>query len=450
MKKFGFGRKEKSEKDDGDSNRSGLFGRKKPTSSQDENPYAQQPAEDPYARITPYSQAKPTPAVGPRGTPAGLPSGPSPSNVYGKPPPYSEQAQEKSGYQPQRYGASGGYGSNRYDVGPSTSGANRAGLSPAPSFGGGRVPARGPGGYGGLGPAEDDHNKDELLSGATGKYVGQGTAAPSQTSEGPGYGLSGTEKKTGDNNSWGGYGEPHEMTEEELQQQEYRDIKKKIQGIRDDTASSTDRSVQLLDSMLDTASGTAMRLKEQGEMLHNTNRNLDMAASQSRVANEKIDELKTLNRSMFAIRVGNPLTKSKREQESLDSHMRIYQAEKLQAEQSGSVKYKDNQHWDTHVRNTNRLGSRGPIAPKVNPERSKYMLEDDSDEEGKAEAEMAEAKIDANLDRMAHGMRVLKSIAVEQGELASRQNDLIDEIGQKSDTVNDRLEIGKYRMAKIR
>lgn len=51
---------------------------------------------------------------------------------------------------------------------------------------------------------------------------------------------------------------------------------------------------------------------------------------------------------------------------------------------------------------------------------------------------------------MAHGMRVLKSIAVEQGELASRQNDLIDEIGQKSDTVNDRLEIGKYRMAKIR
>ena len=42
-------------------------------------------------------------------------------------------------------------------------------------------------------------------------------------------------------------------------------------------------------------------LGAQGERIHNTEKNLDLASSQNRIAEEKARELKTLNKSMFAV-----------------------------------------------------------------------------------------------------------------------------------------------------
>jgi hypothetical protein len=42
---------------------------------------------------------------------------------------------------------------------------------------------------------------------------------------------------------------------------------------------------------------------------------LDLASSQNRIAEEKARELKTLNRSMFAVHVANPFTSGSRRDE---------------------------------------------------------------------------------------------------------------------------------------
>lgn len=86
----------------------------------------------------------------------------------------------------------------------------------------------------------------------------------------------------------------------------------------------------------ETGRNTLARLGAQGERLHNTEKNLDLAADHNRVAEEKARELKTLNKSMFAVHVGNPFTAAERRRELdediLNSHRnkeRLRRAETL-------------------------------------------------------------------------------------------------------------------------
>jgi hypothetical protein len=433
MGKFGFSKKEKSEvADDGDSSRSGLFGRKKPTPSQGDNPYAQQPAEDPYARMTPYQQARANLAAGPRGPPAGLPSGPSPSNAYGAPPPaYPGSPQVSGGYTSEKLGASGGYGGNRYDAGGPGYMAGRTGPSPAPSQGTGRFPARGPGGYGGLGPTEDDNNKDELFAGAKGRFVGQ---APAQPSYQPGMSAlpGGPGNEAGGYGSSSAYGEQRELTEEEIEQQEVRGIKKQIQDVRDQSVQSSTNAAMALDNMIGVGRGTLTRLGQQGDMLHNTEKNLDLASNQSRVAEEKIGELKTLNRSMFAVHVSNPFTsksrQAQREQQILDTH----RFEQEQREQTRREAFQATQQMESTFKDLSRstpvsFGSTN----KSSSGRSKYTVDDDSDDEAAGLAEMGEEQIERNLDHLAANMPVAMKIAKAMGAEVERQNNIIDRIGEK-------------------
>jgi hypothetical protein len=78
--------------------------------------------------------------------------------------------------------------------------------------------------------------------------------------------------------------------------------------------SSTRNALRLAQQAEETGRDTLARLGAQGERIHNTERNLDLASSQNRIAEEKARELKTLNRSMFAVHVGNPFTSNSRQQ----------------------------------------------------------------------------------------------------------------------------------------
>lgn len=65
----------------------------------------------------------------------------------------------------------------------------------------------------------------------------------------------------------------------------------------------------------ETGRQTLERLGAQGEAIHSTEQNLDLASNQNRLAAEKARELKTLNRSMFAVHVSNPFTSTRRTRE---------------------------------------------------------------------------------------------------------------------------------------
>ncbi|OHF01366.1 hypothetical protein CORC01_03399 [Colletotrichum orchidophilum] len=435
MKKFGFSKKGGDEGDD--ASRSALFGRKsKSPAPGNDNPYAQAPAGgDPYAQdankfagMTPYQQARAgAPPVG--GAPAGLPGGPRAGAGYGAPP------QSAGGYGNDKYGAAGGYGANRYDDNQNAYGANQRS---------GAAGARGPGGYGGLGRTNSnstDAVRDELFSGAQDRYQQNKPQAG-------GYGQS---APSGADGGYGGYGASRELTAEEQEAEEYRATKQQIKDVRNESVQTVQRSVQRLAQMEEMAGGSLARLGAQGERLHNTERNMDMAANHNKVAEDRAKELKTLNRSMFAVHVGNPFTSKARAAERDAAVLERHRQEREVREATRQEAFKSNQRMEETFREMTLSGrpQRGAGGQRSQAEKSRFEI-DESDDEAAAEAQEAERQIEEGIDAMAAATGRLNMVSHALGKEIDNQNGLIASIGKKSDAVDDGVRMNRERLNRIK
>ncbi|RYP30154.1 hypothetical protein DL767_006402 [Monosporascus sp. MG133] len=445
MKKFGFGKKGKD--GDDDPNRSALFGKKaSPTPS--ENPYAQsQSSNDPYMsnsnqKMTPYQQARanlnnPQAAGGPgrQGYSAPpLQRNHSGSSAVTAPPPYSE-TQATGGYGNDRFGTSSGYGSSKY--------ANAGGPAGNSSSG-----TRGPGGYGGFGRTNSDDtdaNRDALFSG-----IQQQRDQRPGNSQGGSYGVSTAGANT---DAYGGYGEQRELTEQEKEDLEVRNIRQETKNIRDASLASTENSLRTLEQTLSGGTETYARLAGQNEMLHNTNQHLDRAAIANRLAKEKTAELKTLNRSMFAVHVSNPFTSSRRKAEEEAAFLAQHREDRETRQNTLKDKYSQNARMEASFKEMSAQQRSMPSSfSRANrADRYKYLDEDNSEdeEEKRIEAEK-EDQIAYNQDKMLNLTKQLNTLARGLGNEISHSNKLIDEIGSKSDRLDDGLaqrtrELNKFK-----
>lgn len=390
MKKFGFGKKG----DDGDdANRNALFGsrKKNSTPTPSENPYANQGGSDPYAEQTKYANmgARPSPPANGytpyQGGQNGAPQQPAPS-----------------GYGSDRYGSGGGYGSNRYDSGPGSNNNN----SPAAG-------ARGPGGYGGFGRDAPDSNRDALFAGAQERLEQkqQQGAAPGADSQ---SGAAG--------GSYGGYGEPREMTEEEQEEADYQAILTEKRQVQNDSVASVNRSVQMARQANEVGRATLARLGAQGERLHNTEKNLDLAANQNKIAQDRAAELKTLNRSMFAVHVGNPFTSKQRQQKADEEIMSRHRAEREQRETTRRDGYAATQRMEQNMR---QMGNTGGNRASRKKDYGKFNLDD---EEG---ADELEDQIDDGLTELEGQVKMMNMVGRAIGAEVDVQNKQIDRIMNK-------------------
>ncbi|EXF79779.1 hypothetical protein CFIO01_08601 [Colletotrichum fioriniae PJ7] len=438
MKKFGFGKKGGDEGDD--ANRSALFGRKsKSPAPGNDNPYAQAPAGgDPYAQdankyagMTPYQRARAgVPING--GAPGGLPGGPRAGAGYGAPP------QPAGGYGNEKYGAAGGYGANRYDDNQNAYGTNqRSGAN------GG---ARGPGGYGGLGRTNSDSTdavRDELFSGAQDRYQQNKPQAG-------GYGQS---TPSGADGGYGGYGAPRELTAEEQEAEEYRAIKAQINDVRDQSLQTTQRMRQNASNIEDIANASLARLAAQGERLHNTERNMDIAANHNKKAEEGAKELKTANGSMFAVHMANPFTSKKRAAERDAAILDRHRQEREVREATRHEAFKSNQRMEETFREMSLSGRPQKGAePQSKPAgKSQFELpEDESDEEAAAREREKERAIDENLRALGGSTARINMAAHGLSREIDAQNVLIDNIAKKSDAVDDGVRMNRERLNRIR
>lgn len=417
MKKFGFGKKG----DDGeDASRHALFGRKKSSqSASSENPYAKQGGKDPYAddakyaNVTPYQQAR-----------AGLGNAPSPgpgpqaANSYGAPPPAQGgyNSQPPSGYGADRYGSGGGYGGNRYGDAPSQ---NR----PAAPTG-----ARGPGGYGGFGPSEPDNNRDDLFAGA------QERQAQKQQPGGPQSGVAG--------GSYGGYGEERELTAEEQEEAEYQSILAEKRQLQQESASSVNRSVQMARQANEVGRATLARLGAQGERLNNTEKHLDLAANQNKIAQDRAAELKTLNGSMFAVHVSNPFTSKQRKAKADEDVMNRHRSEREQREATRRDGFQANQRMENNFKDVNSAAR-----PRQQPRKKDYGKFNLEDEEG---ADELEDQIDDGINELEGQVSMMNMVGRAIGKEVDAQNKQIDRIMDKSDRVDDATRMNRERLARIK
>lgn len=441
MKKFGFGKKS-----DGDD--------RKGSPAPSDNPYAQSsPANDPYTAAAPpmtgaqatYKSYQNAPIGGLPGGPragglpggprgggglpggprggGGLPGGPrgaapslnrnaSSASNETAPPAYNDTPPASSGYGSEKYGAASGYGSNRYD----SSSADTQGPSQRARGGGG-------GGYGGLGRTDSDDqdtNRDALFSGARERYD-QRVQQPPAPRSGGSYGTSGAGSSAG----YGGYGEQRELTAEEQEEQEVADVKRQIKETKLASANSAQNSERIAAQAVETAMGTYARLGAQHERLNYTESLLDKASISTREAEGQTRKLKSLNRSMFAVHVGNPFTSSKKSAEMEQKILEQSRADRELRETTRKAGWQANQGMEAGFKEIEAERNTDKWQRASAAEKSKYQFEDDSEDED------AENRIDEAMARTAGHVSTLNSVARLMAKEIDTQNEVIDRLGGK-------------------
>lgn len=425
MKKFGFHKKGDGNED---SNRSALFGSRskdkspKPTT----NPYAQPPAAS-----DPYNNTKLKAGAG------GTSAGPSPTNnryggsLYqpgnGNGLGYGDSKSNSGadaggargeGYGPDRYGAQSGYGADRYGAG---SGVEKSGSR------------YGAGGYGGLGnvPAADG-NRDALFGGAE-ERLQRNPQRPVALGQPPpyaaDYGQMGQQSGAyggGTNSSYEAYGD-RQLTAEEEEEEDVEAAKQEIRFMKQEDVSSTRNALRVAAQAEETGRNTLARLGAQGERIHNTEKNIDLTANSNRTAAEKARELKTLNKSMFAVHISNPLTSASRRQQRDDDIMEKHQTERAIREATRREGYETDQRLQKTFKDLNNPNDNSAAARKKSSlaERAKYQFEADSEDE------KMEDEIDSNIEALHGAATRLNGLARATATELDEQNRHLTRINDK-------------------
>lgn len=391
MKKFGFGKKSADKDDDHSSTRSSLFGSRSskksgsPAPAAPGNPYAVPQSGNPYARA---QNAPPGPEA-------------YDSNKYA----HMGGAVAAAGG-----GGGGGYG--------------------APG-GGSRY---GPAGYGGLGREKSDGmgaadpDKDALFGGARDRVQQR---AQTQQTGGPadaGYGGSdgsGAQPGGYGGGGYGSYGADRQLTAEEEEEEDVQAAKQQIRGMKQQDVASTRNALRMAAQAEETGRDTLTRLAAQGERIHNTEKNLDLANNQSRVAKERAKELKTLNKSMFAVHVSNPFTSGERRRERDDDVLNKHRSEREQREASRAAAFQSKARVDGAFKGLQQ-GAGGASRNKASlAERANYQFEADSEDDA------MEDEIDSNLDALGGAVGRLNVLTRATGREVDEQNAHIDRIISK-------------------
>ena len=365
-----FGKK--GEDGNEESKRSALFGGRSKNSKspnpQTQNPYANLPTQsDAYnqakarAGVPGYTQRAPSPAP--------------PSSSFGGDNNSGYPDEKKSGgYGADKFGTQNGYGGDRYGSG-SGSGSQPVGSR------------YGAGGYGGLGPSPSqnapapDENRDALFGGAK-ERIQQQQAQQMGYGQPPPYEEAGQGGQGGRSEpSYEAYGD-RQLTAEEEEEEDVQGTKQQMRFIKQEDVSSTRNALRLAAQAEEQGMNTLARIGAQGERIHNTEKNLDLTANHNRMAQDKAKELKTLNRSMFAVHVSNPFTaNSRREQRDMDV-LEKHGVERAQREASRREGFETNQRMNKTFKDLSKEDANKSAAKNSSlAERAKYQFEADSEDD---------------------------------------------------------------------
>lgn len=315
---------------------------------------------------------------------------------------------------------------------------NRTAQNPPSNPNGGGNPYAQQGGYGGAPPANSGSR------GGGGGYGGGGyggSYAP-QNPYTPHQG--GDDGRPREHPGYGGYGQ----TDTGQQAQGYNSEEEDVEAVKSSIKFTKDQSVRSTRNALNAAqsaeeSGLRIlnNLSTQGARLHNTEKNLDVASSQNRVAEDKARELKNLNRSMFVPNVGNPLRSKSRAEAEEAKIIARHQAEREERDRTREFGYETKNVVGRALNTeTGRVESKGKSSLA---ERSRYQFEADSDDDA------MENEIDSNLGELGAITGRLKGMAMATSKEVDRQNQQIDKIMKKSDRVDDQIALNHNRIRKI-
>ncbi|ODQ65153.1 hypothetical protein NADFUDRAFT_83220 [Nadsonia fulvescens var. elongata DSM 6958] len=226
-------------------------------------------------------------------------------------------------------------------------------------------------------------------------------------------------------------------------------VKQQLRFTKQESVASSRNALRLAEEAEESGRNTLGMLGSQSERLSNVEQNISLATTQNKIAEEKAKELKTLNRSMFAIHVGNPFNSKRRLQEQEDKIRMDRALSKEESEHRRQILYQSQQ------RVQNALGDFGSshavseterkyrTKTSLN-ERSRYQFEADEEDDA------LENELDANLDALGGAAGRLRKLAVATGEEVQRQNERLNIISDSADNLDINVHLNTTRLANIR
>ena len=142
-----------------------------------------------------------------------------------------------------------------------------------------------------------------------------------------------------------------------------------------------------------------------------------MTTIEGRIAEDKAKELKTLNKSMFAVHVSNPFTASRRRRDRDEKTLNTHREDRDVREGTRSEAHATNQRMDRVFRDIDRDAAKQGKGKKASvTERAKYQFEADSEDEA------MEDEIEQNLDLLSGATGRLNGLAKATGNELDEQN----------------------------
>ncbi|GMM37571.1 hypothetical protein DASC09_048960 [Saccharomycopsis crataegensis] len=241
-----------------------------------------------------------------------------------------------------------------------------------------------------------------------------------------------------------------ELTEEEKAQQEeeeeLEDIKGELSFTRDKTLQSTQRIMDLADEAEMSGQNTLGMLGNQAKRMFDTENNLRLAHTQTRIATERAKELRTAGNVFRA--PGNPFNKKSRlrarEEREMSNLIADRQADDraLKDYQGTERRVKENLGYYPGQQNVTAQQQRTRDAALR--AHQQYLFEDEDEEEREKELQ-----IGANMNNILSKTKNLKKIAMAQSDELERQNDKFREMEERLNNVTLGVDQNTARLKRI-
>ena len=217
-------------------------------------------------------------------------------------------------------------------------------------------------------------------------------------------------------------GGPQEVQEED---EDVEAIKQEMRFTKQESLASTRNAIRIAAEAEEQGRDTLAKLGTQSERLASVERNLDMASTQNRIAEDRAAELKRLNRSIFAPNWGNPFNRAARAEEEERRIQIRHERERQEREESRKFAYNSQQRVNSALtgKSATREEERRKKASLL--DRSRYQFEADEEDNE------LEKDIDANLDTLGDVASRLKGLAMATNSEIGSQNEKLNTITDK-------------------
>ncbi|EGO02893.1 hypothetical protein SERLA73DRAFT_131295 [Serpula lacrymans var. lacrymans S7.3] len=233
-------------------------------------------------------------------------------------------------------------------------------------------------------------------------------------------------------------------------------IRQQTRYLKQESVNSTRNALRLAREAEETARGTLTRLGDQSEKLANTERHLDVAKGHTARAEDKTDELKQLNRSIFrpVITWNKDAKRAAKEQEI----QQRYEEERSEREKAmmdirdtqnrlGRATTYGRQDDDDEGISPGGGSSRMRTAAQLSArkeQRKRYQFE-----AGASDDEI-EDELDDNLEEVSNVTKGLKALGMAMGQELDRQNERIEVIDGKTRNLDNRVFRNTEKLKRIK